>query len=122
MSVRYIQITEADHAANAFHTLGGAGFLSNKETLEHWKAIPTHPHDETADFNHTADLLDADGFTIVEEKPISAATAAQLLGRPLEVARREALEQEAKAAATLKAVEDRAPAIQSQQRGHGNDE
>lgn len=107
MSVRYIQITEADHNADAFHTLGGAGFRNVRETRENWKSIPEHPREEDAPFTYVADLLDADGQTIVEDKTISAATAARLLGRPLEEARREAVvEQEQAVARAAKITTD----------------
>lgn len=120
MSVLYIQITEADHAANAFHVLGGAGFRTDKETRKHWDVIPSQPHEEGAAFDYMADLLSADGSTIVADKPISAATAVQLLRRPLEDARREALEDEAAVEARAKTGEAPASSAKGQQQGHGN--
>lgn len=113
MTAEYIQITEADHGSDAFHTLGGAGFRTEAETRRNWDSIPSTPHEEGSAFDYMADLLDNDGQTILEDKPISAATATRLLGRPLEEARREAVVEQEQAVA-------RARTTQGPEQGHGN--
>lgn len=75
----YLQITLADHEANEFRCLGGAGF-TKADTLRRFAAIPAVPKAAPdAPFDLVLDLMDSAG-DIIDDKHISVQTAAALLG------------------------------------------
>lgn len=81
MSTGYLQIVFADHQANEFRTLGGAGFTTMAETRRRFREVPA---DDAADpksdaANLILDLCDKDG-DILDDKYITRATAADLMG------------------------------------------
>lgn len=75
-----MQVTLADHAANEFRCLGGAGWPTMAETRRRFKAIPSVPEAAPdAPFDIVLDLMDG-AYDIVDDKYISVETAATLLG------------------------------------------
>jgi hypothetical protein len=90
MPAKFMQVVEANHADNAFYTLGGAGFLTEAETLARFKEIPEGPEpDPNSDEpTYMLDLLDEDAA--IDDKRITAATARQLLGADLNELREKA--------------------------------
>ncbi|HBO2935357.1 TPA: hypothetical protein L4R50_000353 [Pseudomonas aeruginosa] len=77
-----IAITFADKERNSFITLGGAGWQSKAEWDAQWAALPasTLGYDDPASL--IADKLDQDD-DLIDDKPITAATAEMLLRRPI---------------------------------------
>lgn len=75
-----LQITEANHADNAFWTLGGIIVDTKRERDAEFVRIPAFEHDcDNDDRCYILDVLDNDG-SIVSDKEISADTARTLLG------------------------------------------
>lgn len=84
MSIGYLQVTLADHKANEFRTVGGAGFLTMAETRRRFREVPFAPDSDPAvdDYTLVLDLLDRNS-DILDDKIISKATAEALLGEPV---------------------------------------
>lgn len=82
MSTYLLQVTEANHTENQFYTLGGAGFDTESERRENLEGIAAYDHDCDADDKcYILDILDPeDGFSIIDDREISAKTAHELLG------------------------------------------
>lgn len=102
-----LQITEADHEANEFRTLGGAAWPIKAERDAAYAAIPeSSTSDRSTDpFTWIVDLLDDDGFTIIGDKEIDESTVLRLLGGDsIEVVREAAIEREARAMAAAFAL------------------
>lgn len=95
-TAKYLQIVEANHREDAFHTLGGAGFDTPEGALASFRAAPTAPEQEPGDMNpgYVLDVLD-DDLNVIDDKRISAATARALLGADLDTLREKAKADEA---------------------------
>lgn len=93
-----LQITEANHDEDEFFTLGGAIFDTAEERQASIDALPRFVHD-CADPSvrrcYTVDVLDEDGWSIVDNIEVSETTAQELLGtsdfEPMRQAERAAL-------------------------------
>lgn len=93
-----LQITEADHEANEFRTLGGAAWSSRAERDAAFAAIPESQTSDLATdpFTWVVDVLDADGFSIVTDRVVDVETVLVLLGEAsIEDVRARAIEREA---------------------------
>jgi len=77
-----LQIVEVNHTDNAFYTLGGAGWTTEAGRAANLASIPPFEHDcDAADRCYILDILDpTDGWSIVDDREISAETARTLLG------------------------------------------
>jgi len=80
-----LQITEANHDENEFFTLGGAGFDTEAERAANLSRIPridpSHScEDPAVPRCYIVDVLDPDGFSIVDNIEVSEQTAHELLG------------------------------------------
>jgi hypothetical protein len=74
----FMEITLADETRHEIRSLGGAGYLTKREALRSWGAIPSSSPSELV-----LDLIDPKG-DIVDDKYISRDTAETLLGRAVE--------------------------------------
>ncbi|HBP1602372.1 TPA: hypothetical protein L5U90_003476 [Pseudomonas aeruginosa] len=77
-----IAITFADKERNSFLTLGGAGWHSKAEWQAQWEALPASALGYDDPDSLIADKLDQDD-DLIDDKPITAATAEMLLRRPI---------------------------------------
>lgn len=77
-----LQITFCDEDNNGFVTLGGAGFETKAEWEAAWNDIPEAPGGWNNPDNLCVDKLDLDGDHVLE-RPITAAIAEHLLGKPI---------------------------------------
>ncbi|ROR97827.1 hypothetical protein EDD28_2436 [Salana multivorans] len=78
-----LQITEANHDENEFFTLGGAIFDTAEERQASIDALPRFVHDcadESVRRCYTVDVLNEDGWSIVDNIEVSETTAQELLG------------------------------------------
>jgi hypothetical protein len=76
-----LRITFCDHENNGFVTIGGAGFLTAKERDSQFDKVPRAPnHDDSL----VLDKLDKDGWTVLDEKPITIATAEELMSESID--------------------------------------
>lgn len=76
-----LQITEANHADDRFYTLGGILVDSKRERDAELAKIPAFDHDCAGDDRcYILDILERDGFSVADDREISAETAAILLG------------------------------------------
>ncbi|MBJ7469734.1 MAG: hypothetical protein JHD16_00450 [Solirubrobacteraceae bacterium] len=79
-AVYALQVTEADHQADEFRTLGGAAWLTRAERDAAFAVIPEAPDEgATAPRTWIVDVLDGE-FSIVADRCIDEATAMDLLG------------------------------------------
>jgi len=115
-----IAITFADTEKNGFVSLGGAGLETQAEWEQEWNRIPASPLGWDDPAMLILDKLDENGDRI-DERPITAETAAALLGKPLDVLISEGRE---KTCFTLGEFLDRHPEMASRfndARTHGNE-
>ncbi|WP_304526804.1 hypothetical protein [Halomonas sp. I5-271120] len=78
-----IAITFCDEENNGFVTLGGAAWNDQDEWNRQWSAIPASPCGSDDPSMLVADKID-ESDDRVDERFITADTAEQLLGRPLD--------------------------------------
>lgn len=76
-----IRLTFVDSLKNGFTTIGGAGWLSLEEQQAAWKKIPALVDGDESDF--IADLMDAEGSTLLTSKCVSSETCEALMGEPI---------------------------------------
>lgn len=74
----YIQLVFFDDITNETITLGGAGFVTKEEDDAAWENIQSF----SGESRFMADRLDANR-DIVDDKPVSAETCEQLMGKPI---------------------------------------
>lgn len=79
-SVGYIELSFFDSASDQVICIGGAGFDAQKALDEAWGNVPKS--DSETDF--MADRRDVED-DIVDEKPVTAQTCEQLMGKPIAV-------------------------------------
>lgn len=92
-----LQITEADHEANEFRTLGGAAWTTCAERDAAFAAIPASTTADSSidSFSWMVDVLDEDGFSIVADREVDVETVLELLGeRSIEDVRARAIERD----------------------------
>ncbi|NQE51864.1 hypothetical protein [Herbaspirillum rubrisubalbicans] len=78
-----IRLTFIDDAKNGFTQIGGAAWLSKEEQTAHWENIPALADGNDSDF--VAELIDADQFSILEEKRVTAETCEALMGKSIQM-------------------------------------
>lgn len=77
-----IRLTFVDDQKNGFTKIGAAAWLSKAEQEKHWSTIPALTAGDDSSF--IAELIDADQWTINEEKRVSAETCEALMGKSIQ--------------------------------------
>lgn len=77
-----IRLTFVDDLKEGFTKIGAAAWPTKDEQAHRWAAIPALAPGDDSDF--IAELIDDDGWTIAEEKRVSAETCEALMGESIQ--------------------------------------
>lgn len=78
-----IRLTFVDDLKEGFTKIGAAAWLTKDEQAHHWASIPVLASGDDSDF--IAELIDDDGWTIAEEKRVSAENCEALMGESIQL-------------------------------------